>query len=536
MTDNPRTEVPLYAIGEIEVSRVTWQHPLPAHLGQHPPACDSLSHLRYRLAGTPDDPSHADAVVSLQPGYTGGASSFDTLARNLVLELAARGTTAEAWAMERRSHGLTDATGMRAAFAAKNHRLALDYYYRHQPIDGRWFDGWAPRSAQRFLTELGIAQTVLDWHFVLTHELPDRAARAAKLFIGGHSLGGPLSSFYCQWDFDGDRTSSGGPGYAQIAGVVGLDGPIGADPFNLRQRPVVGPLVRFAGRASRPAVLGLLRAGVVPPSQNGNRIRLGDVGLAVTIAAIAARFEPTAESDLPAALPRSSLLTLALGVLFSGRGVAPFRRWRLTNQAVLGSLFGRISQPSSLANDLGGYDGPVASKRPSVAALTRLPFLGEFIGGVVTGARLVRPADPVGRVTGWQCNGAMCDIDDVALAWGNGEFSYMNCYETLRIGLDLFYAGCGIHTGELAALEHGNFETAVPTTVVIGDIWRPFQRRGVGHAPTAVYAGGYSHQDILAAAHRRNGGQPEIVTTTVADFVERAATSPAQPVRGERPA
>ncbi|MEC3919394.1 hypothetical protein [Nocardia sp. CDC160] len=510
-----RIERPIATLDSVRVSEVRLASPLPRGRYPHPPECDSLTYLRYRRVDGPERPDDVDAIISLQAGITAGASSLEIAARNLIAALADRGLTVEVWAMERRSYGLTDATGMRAAVEQGDYRVAIDYYYNGKPIDGRTFAGWVPDRDQRFLAEWGVTRTVDDWHEVHVRELPDRTVRAAKLFIGGHSLGGPLSSYYCQTEFPGAAETVGGAGYRQVAGVLGFDGPLGSDPFRVNAVPGVRPITAGAAAAARPALLALLRRGLIPTSVTSRMLPTGAAAILFGIAALAARFEPEAESELPEAIPAS--LDPFLRVLFPrglfGRRPA-FRDWRLTNEAVLGSINTRVSQPVMVLNlHMGGYDGPVRPKRAYLAALTRLPLLGEFLGGVLSPTPALMPADPTGRLNGWSADAALANPADVALAAGNGRFSFLNCYDTLRNGLDLGFLSAGYRGADLTRLRHADYQDHLPTTTVISQSWLPFQRRGFGHPADAIPAPGYSHTDIISST------QPDIVISTMADFV-----------------
>src|SRR5437867_3368220 len=73
--------------------------PLPAADGPHPTRCDWISYLRYRGAAGPKNPSKADSVFVIIPGFLGGAGSFDEVARNTVRDAAERGRQVEFWAI-----------------------------------------------------------------------------------------------------------------------------------------------------------------------------------------------------------------------------------------------------------------------------------------------------------------------------------------------------------------------------------------------------------------------------------------------------
>src|SRR6185436_1318509 len=60
-------------------------------------------------------------------------------------------------------------------------------------------------------------------YVVIRRGIPDRDVRREKVFCGGHSLGGPLTAAFADWDFDGDPQTKADAGYKQCAGFFGLD-------------------------------------------------------------------------------------------------------------------------------------------------------------------------------------------------------------------------------------------------------------------------------------------------------------------------
>ncbi|WP_327140410.1 hypothetical protein [Nocardia sp. NBC_01327] len=124
-----RSERVVESWGGVEVREVTLDSPMLPAAGAHPAECDRISYLRYRLTDGPEDPERADAVLVMQPGATGSAYSMDRVARNTLHQLANRGKKAEWWSLARRGICQQDNTGIDAARAAGDYRLAIDYYY-----------------------------------------------------------------------------------------------------------------------------------------------------------------------------------------------------------------------------------------------------------------------------------------------------------------------------------------------------------------------------------------------------------------------
>jgi hypothetical protein len=207
----------------VKESFVRVYKPLPAADGPHPKACDWISYLRFRSVDGPQNPSRADAVFAIIPGFLGGAGSFDQVARNTVRVAAARGRQVEFWALDRRSNCLEDDTGVKAAAKAHDPSVAYDYYWGDRRVDGRRFAGWVSEQDAAWLDHVGLAQTMRDWYTVLKAGIPSRRVRAHKVLCGGHSMGGPLTAAFASWDFDGNRKTRDDRGYRQCAGFVGLD-------------------------------------------------------------------------------------------------------------------------------------------------------------------------------------------------------------------------------------------------------------------------------------------------------------------------
>ncbi|MBL1079706.1 hypothetical protein JK358_35410 [Nocardia sp. 2] len=490
-----RSEDVRYTLGDVQISTVTWRS--PAAVTDAPAACDTLGYQRYRPLDAAGRPVTADLVLSLQPGNTGGPSSFDPLARNLIAALRRSGVNCEVWAMARRGQPLTDPTGMRAAVAAGDHRVAVDYYYRGRALGGRTYTGWLPMRRQRFLRDYGLAQVLRDWHTIHSLELPDPAQRARQLVIGGHSLGGPLSNFYCQWDFPS------GPGYREVAGVIGLDGPITVDPLQLDLR---------AAHRTRTALRMLAATThnrLAPPSNNVGPLRLGDLALLLSTAALAARFHPQAHSTLLADVPRSMLVDSLFRLLYPQGGP---RRWQLTNAALFGTLFSRSAAATTLANDMGTYQGAVRVKRAGLTRLARTPLAGEIVTAAFGGGPLHMPADPRRTLTDWCADGGISSFTDTVFAWGNGEFSYLNSYESRRLVGEAFAGMIGERSGDLTGLRHGDWEEHIPSLTITGDVWTPIRRRLHPRA-NLIHAEGYSHQDVLSAR------QPDVVVDSMTAFL-----------------
>ena len=219
------TEIPIDSradSADVLESLVRVHDPLPEELDA-PRACDHIEYLRFRHADGPKKARKADAVMVIIPGFLGGATNFDQLARNTVEAAAKKGKHVEYWALDRRSNCLEDDRGIRAAARAEDYSVAYDYYWGGEPVNGKTFEGFATETEAGFLSSFGLERTLRDWYTVLRSGIRGQRRRERKVVCGGHSLGGPLTAAFSSWDFDGDPETTKDAGYSQCAGLVGLD-------------------------------------------------------------------------------------------------------------------------------------------------------------------------------------------------------------------------------------------------------------------------------------------------------------------------
>ncbi len=197
--------------------------PLQADALPHPPECDYLSYLRWRSVDGPTDSASADRILVAQPGLSASAGALESVARNTVSAAAADGSHIEFWALDRRSNCLEDHTGTQAALAAGDLAVAADYYYGGSEINGRKFAGFADGDRTAWLADQSLEATLRDQYDLLRAELPDQQLRKQKVLCGGHSLGGSITGFFAEWDFDGNPETLDDAGYNQCAGYFALD-------------------------------------------------------------------------------------------------------------------------------------------------------------------------------------------------------------------------------------------------------------------------------------------------------------------------
>jgi pimeloyl-ACP methyl ester carboxylesterase len=157
-------------------------------------------------------PKRAPNILVLNPGTSASAAYFAPLAKDVVRK--ARGW--QVWAVERRENLLEDHSVLdRAKRGAATPREVFDYYL-----------GWItdssvtshfqliPDASVAFAEGWGMRVEIEDLRRVVK-----RAEQAGRhVVVGGHSLGGTITSAYATWNFGGR------PGARGLSGLVFIDG------------------------------------------------------------------------------------------------------------------------------------------------------------------------------------------------------------------------------------------------------------------------------------------------------------------------
>jgi hypothetical protein len=157
-------------------------------------------------------PKRAANILVLNPGTSASAAYFVPLAR----DVARKAKGWQVWAVERRENLLEDHSVLdRAKRGAATPREVFDYYL-----------GWItdssvtshfqliPDASAAFAKGWGMRVEVEDLRRVVR-----RAERAGRhVVVGGHSLGGTITSAYATWNFGGR------PGARGLSGLVFIDG------------------------------------------------------------------------------------------------------------------------------------------------------------------------------------------------------------------------------------------------------------------------------------------------------------------------
>jgi pimeloyl-ACP methyl ester carboxylesterase len=224
--------------------RVIWMD--GAHPQGTPAELDQVGVLKY---GAPDAPN----VLVLVPGTSAGAGYFAPLARTLVHRL----NRWQVWAVERRENLLED-------------QSMLNKIKRREATPTRFFNyylGWltnpnvtnhfrpVPSSEVGFARRWGMRVEVND----LRRVVKAATRKGGDVVLGGHSLGGSITTAYATWDFKGDA------GVDDLSGLVYIDGGSSPDPVtpaearqSLRDLQDSSPWLAFGGISA--PYLGLFSA------------------------------------------------------------------------------------------------------------------------------------------------------------------------------------------------------------------------------------------------------------------------------------
>jgi hypothetical protein len=160
----------------------------------------------------------AKNVLVLNPGTSASAAYFAPLARWVTSE--AKGW--QVWAVERRENLLEDHSVFdRAKRGRATGQEVFDYYLR-------WLTDPSITNHFRFIPDSEVAFG-RDWGMRVEIEDLHRVVKAAKrlggeVVVGGHSLGGTITTAYATWDFNGKAGARG------LSGLVYIDGGSGPTP------------------------------------------------------------------------------------------------------------------------------------------------------------------------------------------------------------------------------------------------------------------------------------------------------------------
>ncbi|UCF47012.1 MAG: hypothetical protein JSU89_07475 [Myxococcales bacterium] len=366
------------------------------------PTPSALNQARVVRYFPDEDPTPAPrAIVVAMPGFLGGGPSFDAIARSVVRRCTEDGFPVEFWAIDRRSNGLEDLTGMNAGERDGDAEIAWSYYFDGAEVDGQKFAGYASQQSVSYMSEWGLETHLEDLRAVI--DLIPEAQQKGHVFVAGHSFGATLAELYGAWRFKSDDQR----GFDQIAGMIFLDGLMGDDPITEMEF-----LNGHGSGLSRQAGLTEIRTSGGPHYTTLPLLGI-DVYTSAEIGALRTWFDPRGIVEDPV---RDDSLKILLGL-----SEIP----QATNIAMQGLAFDSAHQPLSFT-------------RVTMGQLTGGPTEDfTFLGGTEV---LQRPSDP-DAVYDWIDAFVADPVEftparNLARAFTIGESNFAEWYFPERITID----------------------------------------------------------------------------------------------------
>jgi len=157
-------------------------------------------------------PAKAKNVLVLNPGTSAGSAYFAPLARTLVKQVPGW----QVWSVERRENLLEDQSVLDEAKQGMVTPQQLFDYYLGWTTDSSVTTHvqLVPDSSVPFARDWGMKTEIGD----LRKVVKSAEALGGRVVVGGHSLGGSITTAYATWNFNGQ------PGAKGLAGLVFIDG------------------------------------------------------------------------------------------------------------------------------------------------------------------------------------------------------------------------------------------------------------------------------------------------------------------------
>jgi len=556
--------------------------PLPDAWGA-PDVCDEIHFLRFRPAdGSTLDPADAqgvdaantDAMLVMLPGVLEGANGFEYFARQFVYKAKTQsGANFEVWAVERRNNRLEDlfaANYIESELEAGNLTIdeaaqaAIDYYYLGQEMDGHAFEGWYKDADLPFLSEFGLQLDTEDVFKVIQTMVPDPTVRKSKVFVGGHSMGGLMTSMFAGWDLDGDPATTGDAGYKNCAGLFGFDTLVSSVSGFLDLFMGALPEGLITPEMTESAYTTLLASLRTDP--NSNRIlpfpMLDAEAMSLLEAiAILADWGPDEECTVINEVPFSDSMRMLLRFMFSRDlqtfmdGTPQITDFRFTNEAMLGVVFDDSFAPVGMIQNSMGFlgGGAVVEKSfPVSESLVGIPVLGDMLRGFFGSGKyyIANDAGPsafglgqgplyywinfdevgdssdpdftdtAGEVTYTTAMNEVADIQDVARALYKGPTNLTEWYFSTRLIADQMAAIYGFGPKYGINYLHGDALEALPKIEFIAE--QGVMGDSLGDPPPnceRLLLEGYNHMDVLTASANTSDRRANEVIEPLIDFV-----------------
>jgi pimeloyl-ACP methyl ester carboxylesterase len=206
----------------------------------------------------------AKNVLVLNPGTSASAAYFEPLARSIVKVLP----NWQVWAVERRENFLEDQSELNLYKRGKVSSTDLFNYYLgyigNPSITNHYTP--VPDSAVPFARQWGMNTEIQDLRLVVKAA----ARKGRNVAMGGHSLGGSITTAYATWDFNGR------PGGRDLSGLVLIDGassptPVTADQAttSLNNLQTSSPWLAFGGiQAPLAGLFGMIGSSLTKADPN----------------------------------------------------------------------------------------------------------------------------------------------------------------------------------------------------------------------------------------------------------------------------
>jgi hypothetical protein len=207
----------------------------------------------------------AENVLVLNPGTSASAAYFQPLARTIVKTLP----DWQVWSVERRENFLEDQSVLnRLKQGTASTTDVFNYYLNHigqpgglQPVQ----DSQVP-----FAREWGMNTEINDLRVVVKAA----ARKGRNVAMGGHSLGGTITTAYATWDFNGT------PGGRDLSGLVLIDGASNPTPVTPEQATTSlndlqssSPWLSFGGiPAPFAGLFGMVGSALTKADPNGRAV------------------------------------------------------------------------------------------------------------------------------------------------------------------------------------------------------------------------------------------------------------------------
>jgi pimeloyl-ACP methyl ester carboxylesterase len=241
-----------------------------------------------------EGPPSAKKILVLVPGTSASSAYFEPLAQDIVSK--AKGW--QVWSVERRENLLEDHSMVdRVKRGEATAQQLFDYYlgYITKPAVTEHVVN-VPDLSVLFARGWGMRVAVED----LRRVIEEARAQSREVVLGGHSLGGSITTAYATWDFDGHA------GAEDLSGLVFIDG--GSGPPSLTADEATQTLQSFQSASP-----WLTFGGIAPPY----------AGLFNVVGSTLAKLEPNSRSILqgfpfvPAGLRAPVIVTNEAGYGYS---------------------------------------------------------------------------------------------------------------------------------------------------------------------------------------------------------------------------